>query len=175
MLAWNVQTSAGALHGTRQAHPNPPVCQPTTGLPVTTPVQRHLALRTDPTLSTASTTHSQRPSSTPPAERGAERDQVHSLRSLPLHLSGINVRHLGQVTRRCSCAETTSSASTQNAWTATAGSAAASRAVSGRGAAPAANGYHSLPSQGTIRRRTQTQPRSCYLATSRPAASPTTP
>jgi hypothetical protein len=35
-----------------------------------------------------------------PAERIAVRDQVHSLRSLPLHLSGSNVRHLGRATTR---------------------------------------------------------------------------
>jgi hypothetical protein len=35
-----------------------------------------------------------------PAERRAVRDQVHSLRSLPLHLSGSNVRHLGRDTTR---------------------------------------------------------------------------
>jgi hypothetical protein len=34
------------------------------------------------------------------AERRAVRDQVHSLRSLPLHLSGSNVRHLGRDTTR---------------------------------------------------------------------------
>ncbi len=59
------------------------------------------------------------------------RDQLHSLRSLSLHLSGSNVGHLGRdtarVRARCSCAETTSSASTQHAGT----------------AAPASNGYHS--------------------------------
>jgi hypothetical protein len=35
-----------------------------------------------------------------PAERGAVRDQVHSLRSLPLHLSSSNVRQQGRATTR---------------------------------------------------------------------------
>jgi hypothetical protein len=35
-----------------------------------------------------------------PVERMAVRDQVHSLRSLPLHLSGSNVRHIGRPTTR---------------------------------------------------------------------------